>query len=87
MVDGFDHLHLFVLFKEDAVAARERNRPSQASCQSKSRALRLSARALKNGWLEDVKVVFFGPFEQLVLQDEQVGTLRAARPSRRAGGE
>ena len=28
--------------------------------------------AQKNRWLEDVKVVFFGPFESLVCDDEEV---------------
>ena len=28
--------------------------------------------AQKNGWLEDVKVFFFGPFENLVSEDEDV---------------
>lgn len=28
--------------------------------------------ALKEGWLEDVKIVFFGPSERLIVQDEQV---------------
>ena len=27
---------------------------------------------LKQGWLEDVKIVFFGPSEKLIVQDEQV---------------
>jgi hypothetical protein len=26
----------------------------------------------KNKWLEDVKVIFFGPFENLVCEDEEV---------------
>lgn len=28
--------------------------------------------AQKNKWLEDVKVVFFGPFEDLICSDEEV---------------
>jgi len=28
--------------------------------------------ALKLGWMEDVKIVFFGPSERLIVQDEQV---------------
>lgn len=28
--------------------------------------------AMKQSWLEDVKVVFFGPSERLIVQDEQV---------------
>ncbi|MFQ6053019.1 MAG: hypothetical protein ACE5OO_02150 [Candidatus Bathyarchaeia archaeon] len=28
--------------------------------------------ALKRGWLEDVKVVFFGPSEKLIVDDEEV---------------
>jgi len=28
--------------------------------------------ALKHGWLEDVKVVFFGPSERLITEDDQV---------------
>ena len=28
--------------------------------------------ALKRGWLEDVKVVFFGPSERLIAEDDQV---------------
>lgn len=28
--------------------------------------------AMKRGWMEDVKVVFFGPSERLIVQDEQV---------------
>lgn len=28
--------------------------------------------AIKYGWLNDVKVCFFGPFEKLVAEDEQV---------------
>jgi hypothetical protein len=28
--------------------------------------------AMKRSWLEDVKVVFFGPSERLIVQDEQV---------------
>lgn len=28
--------------------------------------------ALKKGWLDDVKIVFFGPSEKLIVQDEQV---------------
>ena len=28
--------------------------------------------AQKNKWLEDVKVIFFGPFESLVCDDEEV---------------
>ena len=28
--------------------------------------------ALMLGWLEDVKIVFFGPSEQLIVQDEQL---------------
>ena len=28
--------------------------------------------AQKNKWLEDVKVIFFGPFEKLVCEDDEV---------------
>jgi len=28
--------------------------------------------AQKNKWLEDVKVIFFGPFESLVCDDEEI---------------
>ena len=28
--------------------------------------------AQKNQWIEDVKVIFFGPFENLVCEDEEV---------------
>ena len=28
--------------------------------------------AQKNGWVDEVKVVFFGPFENLVCEDEEV---------------
>jgi len=28
--------------------------------------------AMRQGWLEDVKIVFFGPSERLMVQDEQV---------------
>ncbi|MCW3992713.1 MAG: hypothetical protein NWE79_08375 [Candidatus Bathyarchaeota archaeon] len=28
--------------------------------------------ALKQGWLADVKVIFFGPSERLVVQDDEV---------------
>ncbi len=28
--------------------------------------------ALKNRWMEDVKVLFFGPFESLLAEDEEV---------------
>ncbi|KON30787.1 hypothetical protein AC482_02995 [miscellaneous Crenarchaeota group-15 archaeon DG-45] len=28
--------------------------------------------ALRNGWMEDVKVVFFGPSESLVVEDDEV---------------
>jgi hypothetical protein len=28
--------------------------------------------AMKRRWLEDVKIVFFGPSEQLIIDDEQV---------------
>jgi len=28
--------------------------------------------ALKQGWMDDVKIVFFGPSEQLIIEDEQV---------------
>ncbi len=30
--------------------------------------------AQKNKWIEDVKVIFFGPFENLICQDEEVVT-------------
>ncbi|MFX1521232.1 MAG: hypothetical protein ACFFCD_15065 [Promethearchaeota archaeon] len=30
--------------------------------------------AMKRGWMEDVKVVFFGPSERLIIQDAQVLT-------------
>ena len=37
--------------------------------------------AIRNKWIEDVKVLFFGPFEALLAQDEElqqwVGQLRA----------
>ena len=35
-------------------------------------ALMYARNALKRGWLEDVKVVFFGPSERLVAEDDQV---------------
>lgn len=28
--------------------------------------------ALKNGWLEDAKMIIFGPAEQLILKDENI---------------
>ena len=28
--------------------------------------------AKKKGWMEDVKVIFFGPSEKLAIQDEQI---------------
>ena len=31
-----------------------------------------ASNALKFGWLEDLKVVLFGPSERLIVQDEQV---------------
>ncbi len=31
-----------------------------------------AANALKNNWLDDVQVFFFGPFEKLVTEDEEV---------------
>lgn len=31
--------------------------------------------AMKRGWLEDVKVVFFGPSERLTVEDEQVSSV------------
>jgi len=34
--------------------------------------LMYAGNALKNGWLADVKVVFFGPSERLVVQDDEV---------------
>lgn len=32
-----------------------------------------ASNAQKNKWLDDVKVIFFGPFEDLVCKDEEVG--------------
>ena len=34
--------------------------------------LMYASNALKFGWLEDLKVVLFGPSERLIVQDEQV---------------
>ncbi|QQE80068.1 hypothetical protein [Alicyclobacillus sp. SO9] len=31
-----------------------------------------ASNAMKNKWLEEVKVVFFGPFESLLAEDEEV---------------
>lgn len=31
--------------------------------------------AIRQNWLEDVKVVFFGPSEQLMIQDKQVAEM------------
>lgn len=31
-----------------------------------------TANVLKRGWLPEVKVVFFGPFEKLLVQDKEV---------------
>jgi len=33
--------------------------------------------ALKNKWLEDVKVFFFGPFEKLVAEDKEIQAIVA----------
>ena len=33
--------------------------------------------AQKNKWLDDVKVIFFGPFEDLVCEDHEVAELAA----------
>jgi len=33
--------------------------------------------AQKNKWLDDVKVIFFGPFEDLVCEDHEVAQLAA----------
>jgi hypothetical protein len=33
--------------------------------------------AQKNKWLDDVKVIFFGPFENLVCEDEEVARTAA----------
>ena len=30
--------------------------------------------AQKNQWIQDVKVIFFGPFENLICKDEEVAT-------------
>jgi len=33
--------------------------------------------AQKNGWLDEVKVIFFGPFEDLVCRDQEVADFAA----------
>ncbi|MBW1697759.1 MAG: hypothetical protein JRH18_10740 [Deltaproteobacteria bacterium] len=35
-------------------------------------AIMYATNAQKNKWLDEVKVVFFGPFENLICQDEEV---------------
>lgn len=47
-------------------------------------ALMYAGNAIRRGWLDDVKVVFFGPSERLVTEDEEVAT--RAKEIARAGG-
>jgi len=35
-------------------------------------ALMYARNAIKQGWLEDVKIVFFGPSERLIVEDKEV---------------
>ncbi|RLI09982.1 hypothetical protein DRO42_02760 [Candidatus Bathyarchaeota archaeon] len=44
--------------------------------------LMYAGNAVKRGWMDDVKVVFFGPSERLAVEDEQV----AARAKELAAG-
>lgn len=37
-------------------------------------ALMYTGNAMKRGWMEDVKVVFFGPSERLVVKEDEVST-------------
>jgi hypothetical protein len=46
--------------------------------------LMYAGNALRRGWMEDVKVVFFGPSERLATQDEEVAS--RAREIAKAGG-
>lgn len=47
-------------------------------------ALIYTGNAMKRGWMEDVKVVFFGPSERLIVGNEEISAL--AREIAGAGG-
>lgn len=47
-------------------------------------ALMYTGNALRRGWMDDVKVVFFGPSERLMVEDEEVSA-RAREISKTVG--
>ena len=65
-------LRLFVERKEEIMTSKVLVIISTAEKDKALTGIMYAANAQKHQWVEDLKVIFFGPFENLICEDEEV---------------